>query len=163
MHKTHSYLSALLLGTILICTPACFFEEVDPCKDILCGDQGSCFEGVCFCNTGYETGPTGQCDTESRLKFYGTYTVAQTCTPNSTYTSTIAAGADVTKIIISNFAGVVGQSATATVTNQHFILDPLTSDLYGAIGGSGTISGTTVTLTYSSPDTTFLCKATFTR
>jgi len=42
----------------------------DPCKDVDCGANGSCDEGICVCAEGYEG---ASCETEIRGKFLGTY------------------------------------------------------------------------------------------
>lgn len=47
--------------------------EVNVCDSIDCGANGSCdtTTGACICNDGYEG---DNCDTESRAKYYGTFT-----------------------------------------------------------------------------------------
>lgn len=42
----------------------------DPCKDVNCGTNGTCVEGNCECDPGYEG---TSCETEMRAKFLGTY------------------------------------------------------------------------------------------
>lgn len=42
----------------------------DPCKDISCNEVGTCDDGTCICDTGYEG---ANCETESREKFIGTW------------------------------------------------------------------------------------------
>jgi len=49
------YLSLILLG---LC--ACNTDEA--CKNIACGSHGSCAEGACQCDPGYEIGPDATCD-----------------------------------------------------------------------------------------------------
>ncbi len=63
--------------------------ESDPCAKTDCGVHGTCNSGVCDCATGYETDPgNGRCDVISREKFYGTYSLSETCTDKSGATVT---------------------------------------------------------------------------
>ena len=148
MSKKLFFLPALLLGAMLMFAPAC--GDSDPCKDVKCGDNGTCFEGACVCDPGYEQGTTGLCDTESRVKFYGDYNVTETCSPNSSYSSRITAVSDVSKINISNF-GDSNQNVTATVDGNTFTVASQTIMVSGnsvTVTGSGSISGTTVGAVY---------------
>lgn len=47
----------------------------DPCKDVEC-NFGTCVEGECACNPGYEG---TNCDEAFNAKFAGTYSNAETC------------------------------------------------------------------------------------
>lgn len=56
----------LFLSLFLLMLNACS----DPCSDIDCGPNGTCIEGECSCDEGYE----GMlCDTETRAKYLGLY------------------------------------------------------------------------------------------
>lgn len=59
-------LTAVLSGAFVAC-------DSDPCKDVVCGAQGACNEGVCVCNTGYEKDTAGLCNTAWSKKFAGNY------------------------------------------------------------------------------------------
>lgn len=165
MSKNLFSLPALLLGAMLMFAPAC--GDSDPCKDVACGDNGTCFEGSCVCNEGFEQGTSGLCDTESRVKFYGNYNVTETCGGAAdSYSSGISAGSDITKVNISNF-GNSGLNVSASVDGSNFTVASQTITVNGnsvTVTGTGTISGTTVTLNYAgSGGATFNCVATMTR
>ena len=153
MSKKLFLLPALLLGASLMFIPACGDENL--CKDVECGANGTCLDGDCVCDDGYEIGASGQCDTESRAKFLGTYNATETCTPPSSgsYSNTItASGSDVTKVVISNF-GDSGLNATATVNGSDVTVDSQTFNIGGTsytITGDGSLSasGNVITLTY---------------
>jgi hypothetical protein len=61
--KTIIKLSFLLL-TLFV------FACSDPCDDVNCGTNGTCDDGTCICEAGYEG---AACETESRAKYIGTY------------------------------------------------------------------------------------------
>lgn len=55
-----------LLSTVILFTISCS----DPCDDVNCGANGTCVEGTCECDPGYE----GElCDIESRAQYLGVY------------------------------------------------------------------------------------------
>lgn len=153
MSKKLILLPALLVGAFLMFIPACTDENL--CKDVDCGTYGTCFDGDCVCDDGYEIGTSGKCDTEQRAKFLGTYNSSETCTPPSTgsYSNTItASGSDVTKVVISNF-GDSGLNATATIDGYDVTVEPQTFTIGGTtfeITGDGQLNsaGTTITLNY---------------
>ncbi len=76
----------------------------DKCKAIACAYGGVCKEGVCICPSGYEG---IQCETVTRDKFVGTWTVTEqgTLTGNNIYTVSIEPSYDsaITGITIKNF------------------------------------------------------------
>lgn len=65
-----------LITLSLFCLSLFLFSCTDPCKDIVCGDNGVCDDGTCLCDDGYE-GTT--CETEARAKYYGTFNGELTC------------------------------------------------------------------------------------
>jgi hypothetical protein len=143
MNKKLFFLPALLLGALLMFAPGC--GEDDPCQDVSCGN-GVCIDGSCDCDTGYELGASGECDTEMRIKFLGTYSCSDDCVPGASWSSTITASANaINKVVISNFANS-GQNVTCTVDGTSIVADA------GSItDADGTISGTTLTMTFDNP------------
>ena len=74
----------------------------DECKDVVCSNGGTCNEtdGSCNCATGYEG---TLCETASRDKFTDTWSASDvTGSVNLVYSVTIANGANITDVIISN-------------------------------------------------------------
>lgn len=165
MNKT-SFLPALLFGAMLAFAPGC--GDTDLCKDVECGTNGQCFEGECICDVGYEIGASGQCDTESRVKFYGNYNATESCNPGGTgtFSNVISSGSDITKINISNFADSA-LNVSATVDGTSITIPSQALNINGTaanVTGTGSISGTTVTLNYTvSGGFNFTCSNTLTR
>lgn len=89
---------------------ACFYAvtqsscQSDKCKAIACAYGGVCKEWVCICPSGYEG---VQCETVTRDKFLGTWTVYETgtITNNNVYTVSIEPRYDssITGVFIKNF------------------------------------------------------------
>lgn len=123
MSKKFFFLPALLLGSFLMFTPAC--GDSDPCKDVDCGVNGTCFEGECVCNEGFEG---AACADTWSAKFVGTYsgfdnvTATTTVPPDQTILgkynlapSASITAKDNTTLSISNFGGF-NSIVQATIT-----------------------------------------------
>ena len=65
--KISTYLFSLFILLFVSCT--------DPCKDAKC-NSGTCDEGICVCDTGYEG---NHCDIEWRTKFLGEWDGIVSC------------------------------------------------------------------------------------
>lgn len=128
----------------------------DECKDVDCG-HGSCDEGNCTCETGYEG---DNCDIEERAKFYGTYTGNETCTTGSdNYQVTVTSNsAGITSVSISN---IYNQSfiVSGTVSGTSVSIPSQSVGSSTTVSGNGSISGNQLTITYeiSSPLGTNSC------
>lgn len=112
MNKNRFYLLALL-GVLLAVTPSC---NPDPCKDVNCGANGTCLDGTCICDTGYEG---ASCEVEWATKFEGSYLGKDVCGMD---TYILAKHAVITKLSatqvrISNFGGF-DSFIDATVTKS---------------------------------------------
>ncbi len=145
-----------ILGVAAVTTVGMVACDTDACKDVECGANGVCVEGVCVCDDGYEG---TNCDTEERADFIGNYLANETACGLVNYNASIAtSNTGVTKIAITGFGGwecngtpivviatVNGDDLTVDA-NQPFCSNALTID-----SGTGSInaSGTTVTITYN--------------
>jgi hypothetical protein len=130
--------------------------EQDPCKDVVCGDQGQCVEGTCVCNAGYEQDAAGLCNVEQRAKFLGQFNVADDCSNSgqASYNATVTSGGagDITTVNITNFYNLFPSAIPATVSGNTITI-ARQSPLSGIfVEGTGTISGTTITFTYTITD-----------
>ena len=60
--------------------------DTDPCKDVVCGEQGNCSEGICICNDGYEKDASNLCNTTWASKFVGSsLNSVDTCTSDTVF------------------------------------------------------------------------------
>jgi len=147
--------------------------DTDPCADVDCGINGTCFEGICDCDAGYDG---TDCNIVIRSLFTGVYDVKKFCDTDPTfedkYTSTISESFDgIQYITISNiynfssFTNVQPEDATvlASVSNsggEYTLLienQTFTSDILSdfEVAGFGTYDpGTSIiTINYSITDT----------
>ncbi len=107
MRKIKNLMAIFSLAFGLFIMSAC-----DPCKDVECV-HGECEEGDCICNTGYEG---VDCATEMRTKFLGTYTITDSCEPQSRNSTITTSTTAVTKVIISNIIdATLGGNAIADI------------------------------------------------
>jgi hypothetical protein len=150
MSKKLLLLPLLLLGTSLFFVPSCTDENL--CADVDCGTYGTCFDGDCVCDDGYEIGTSGQCDTEWSAKFIDSYTGADGCGGPLTKPVEITR-LGVKQIRISNFGGFDsyvdaevtesgGVANTFEITN---FIDPAGRKFTG----SGTLNGNSITSSYT--------------
>ena len=130
----------------------------DPCKDVECGANGTCVEGVCECNAGFEG---DQCETEMRTKFLKTgATVSETCGGTNTpaYTVDIIKGNAIDAVRIKNLGNydcsgttseyyVEGTVSGTSLTIPQQTVNILTCSI--TFSGSGSVSGTSVSITYT--------------
>ncbi len=141
--------TALLLG-ITGCKKDKDNEEViDPCDGVTCLNGGTCDNGACLCPAGYEG---LDCGTEARSKYYGNWQVSnEACTTvfPGTYTITITAGGN-SGIDSVEITGLfhIPNPVTAGVSGNNLII-PSQPFSFATISGSGTLSGTTLTLNYT--------------
>lgn len=135
-----------ILGVAAIAAFSFSSCETDACKDVDCGEYGTCVDGDCVCDTGYEG---VNCDTQERTKFVAGYSVSESCTSgNYTYSVTVTTSTTgVDKIIVTNFGDygidVVGTVDGSSVTFANQTLSGLT------LSGSGQLSGNILTITYT--------------
>ena len=160
MSKKLFFLPALLLGAFLMFSPAC--GDSDPCKDVDCGANGTCFEGECVCNEGFEG---AACADTWSAKFVGTtYTGFDNVTESTAGTvlgkytlspsASIAANGN-TGLKITNFGGF-NSIVNATITRANAsdaVASKITIDFTDSNGrkfvGSGTFSSNTLSGSYT--------------
>lgn len=121
-----------ILGVAAVATIGMVSCDTDACKDVDCGDNGTCLEGDCICDTGYEG---TNCQTLVRAAYIGSFNVQETCSQSTdTYAVTVSAGGSDLAVTISNLYdaglivnGTVNADGGITIASQTF--------------GTGTISG----------------------
>ena len=154
-------LAFVLLMAFAGCNP-------DACKDVVCENAGTCLDGDCICQPGYEG---VNCETESRTKFLGNYTVDESCDGNpDQFACKIETSANaVTDVIFDNFFNLdnlgVGTDVTGSVNGTDITI-PQQDHSTLTFAGSGSINESTneVNMTYTASEagTTLNCTATFT-
>lgn len=159
MNKKLVYSLAFLLSMVVFSTSC---GDTDPCKDVTCGDHGTCFEGGCVCDDGYEQDANGQCTVLSVSKFLGQFNVAEDCSnsPASSYTITITQGIGASDVNISNFWGLFQNSVKATVNGNQITIarqEPDSDKFF--VQGTGTLAveagnKTVITFSYTVSDET---------
>ncbi len=99
------------------------------------------------CDPGYEG---SDCKTEIRAKFIGQFQGPETCTVGTdNYTVTITrSSSDALKIVFTNVYNQA-YTATATVDGSSFTVESQTVATNVTVSGTGTISGNTLTFTYT--------------
>jgi hypothetical protein len=91
------------LSTLLLFSAVLFNAcEPDVCKNVSCAYGGTCKDGSCLCQTGYEG---EHCETVTREKFKGIWNVNEdgTITPVAQYAISIENGAKINEVKIINF------------------------------------------------------------
>jgi hypothetical protein len=138
--------------------------ETDPCKDVECGANGFCLDGVCICNPGYEADASGQCTVRSADKFVGTYQASETCVGGvmGTYNMTVTASSVDADIILieglgdflcTNGSRVVARAVVdkSDITLEEGPFCPSTAQAFSGywFSGSGSLSATNLMLDIS--------------
>ena len=132
-----------ILGVAIVATIGMVSCTVDECKDVECGDNGTCLAGVCICNTGY-TG--ANCDALWTDAFLGVYSGVDTCGFN--YESTITVSTTLNEINVSNAFGLAA-TAEATLSSETGI-SFASQDVNGwQIVGTGALNGNVLTVNYT--------------
>jgi len=140
----------------------------DKCSGITCSNVGTCSNGVCTCNTGYEG---TNCETKSNAKFVGTFNAAESCggTNSTPYQVTITADAtDPTKLTVGNLGnyncsgGTITFDATVNLTTLT-IAESKCSTQMNATGTYNTNGSITITYTAIYGSNTDNCTVTLTK
>jgi hypothetical protein len=151
--RTKFFLPILILGISLFFVSSC--GEADPCKDVNCGANGTCFLGECVCNEGFEG---AGCAAEWSAKFVGSYLGRDVC-KGTTYTlktPAVFSRVDGSTVQIANFGGfddafirakIKRKESTSTTAD---VLDLTFTDAkQRRFTGTATISGNKITGTYT--------------
>lgn len=127
----------------------------DPCKDVVCENAGTCNEGICECAEGYEG---SSCETEIRAQFIGSYTGAGTVVCDSTGSGSVTDLSIAISNSSSNILGVIvnleGNNLTATVDGSNLTFASQVVNGY-TYTGTGSISGTTISMTLNEYDPSY--------
>lgn len=147
-----AFLFALALSTVFMYSSC----KKDLCKDVICQNGGVCEDGTCSCATGYEG---SDCSVESRTKFLNannadaSYRATEngSVSGGSAYDLTIKqSSSDITKVLIHNLWDNFTNNVIATVSGDKITFSRQEPDSDGYfVVGSGTISGTTVSVDYT--------------
>lgn len=136
----------LFVGALLVI--AC---NTDPCKNVVCGTAGTCNEGICICDTGYEQDSLGMCNIEWSAKFLGANVAAQdTCVGVNigtfNYNMTLARKDEKT-LTTNNLAGYGSTNVVdIDVTSSTNLSVNYTDVANRVFTGTGSISGNVITL-----------------
>lgn len=134
----------------------CETEDFCVTQNVICENEGTCVDGTCECPEGYSG---TSCEIEDRAQFIGDYNVSDFCDFGmSSYNISITdSSSTITEIIIENFSGI-GVAVEATVSGDKLTIPsqevfvPTPPQGTARIEGSGSISGTILSLTYSLAD-----------
>jgi hypothetical protein len=135
-----------ILGVVAVSIISFSACETDACKDVNCGDNGTCVDGDCVCDSGYEG---VNCQTEERAKFIGSYSVTEACTSgNYSYSMTITTSSTgVDKIVAQNFGDYsVDLIGTVDGSSVSFANQTVGG---GTFSATGQISGSILTISYT--------------
>ena len=153
MKRNLAYFASIMMLAIGFAFTGC---NTDACKDVECGDFGTCLEGDCVCDAGYEG---TDCATLSKDKFLGTsgaaatYAVSDNCTGSGAATYTVVmspSSTDDTKVLLADFWEFFTNPVEATIDGEKITIanqDP-DSDGY-TVEGSGTYASNVITFSYS--------------
>lgn len=111
--------------------------EPDKCKQVSCAYGGTCKDGTCLCQTGYEG---EHCETISRDKFKGIYNVNEDGSLSSAaqYSLSIENGTKINEVIIKNIQNILPVSAEAYGV---VFKDTLTIPLQNIVNNTKTVEG----------------------
>lgn len=162
MKQIKFFTLCLCLMTIAVLTPSCD----DPCDAVNCQNGSTCVEGDCLCPDG--VGGT-ECETIFRDALLGTHSANEVCGfGNDAYDVTVSSGASTNGLEIIEISNVylngIVVTAEMTSANAFSYISSTTTDGITITAASGTITGTTVTMTFTVTDgtTTDSCTLTFT-
>jgi hypothetical protein len=116
----------------------------DPCDSMNCGSNGTCTDGDCLCDAGFDG---LNCETELRAKFLGGYNATETCQSGTyTYEMSISANPGSPDQVNIFILGDVVLTLMAVV-DRFGLSIPYQSVGTGTISGTGNIAGNVLTIT----------------
>jgi hypothetical protein len=148
---------------------------IDPCANVTCVNGTATASGTtcdCVCEEGYEG---AACDIESRAKFLVTgQSVIEHCgsLTSTPYIIDVIAGTDVTEVKIKNLAnyncsGGQDYYVSGTIEDNAISIPTQVVSVCGVtFTGSGSVTGSTVTISYSATDGALItdnCTITYTK
>jgi hypothetical protein len=131
------------LATLLVFTTVLFNAcKPEKCAQISCAFGGTCKDGNCVCQVGYEG---EHCETITRDKFKGQWNVNEDGTLSSPaqFTASIEDGAMINQVVIKNFQNVFGGENVIGIAYKDTLTIPLQTMADGSkIKGYATIVDT---------------------
>lgn len=140
MSKKLLILPAFILGAFLMFTNT---SCTDKCKDKDCG-TGTCLDGTCECDPGFEVDAKGACTIRTADKISGAYSVIEDCSasPAAAYIAGVTPGTGATDVNITNFWNLFQNAVKATITTPTTLTiarqEPDNDKFF--VEGTGTIS-----------------------
>ncbi|MEI6411117.1 MAG: hypothetical protein WCR52_17145 [Bacteroidota bacterium] len=140
------FLLPMLLGALMMFAPSC--GTTDKCEKKVCGN-GTCLDGTCDCEAGYEYDADGNCNVKVQDKFVGTYTIHDECDSGTDdYNGSISLNTDLTKVGLNKVWNLFQNPTIATITGTSLTIakqkpdpiDPNHPEYAYWVEGKGTIA-----------------------
>jgi hypothetical protein len=142
----------LMKHFLLLAITGCLLVScgTDDCSDVICGANGTCTNGVCVCDPGFEKDANGTCvlSVSANAKFIGFWDAVDSCSNgNSPFSCEIKEfPGDPNKLKISGFWGFFTGDVNVTLSNNNNTLNiasqkPDADETY--VRGTGTYNTST--------------------
>ena len=145
-------------GAMALSVALSFAGCTDPCKDVVC-NNGTCVDGDCECDNGYEG---VDCGVKFNAKFHGTYNLAETCDTSGSDAYAVSVDSSSTDPAKANITGLYREPQGTVVvsigTDGVSFTIPVTDIGPGTIESAGSCTsnaeGSAINLIYKFTNTT---------